>query len=178
MQVLVMAATEMEIQPFIESKPEVDILISGVGAPSTMYRLFKKITSQRYDLVIQAGIAGKFRQGAIGISECALINCDVFADLGVQENKQFYSLSDLNFTDANESPYSNGQLFNNNSFFMSSSLPQVGAITVNTVSDDIFQANLYAAKYNAHVESMEGAALHYVCLLESIPFLQLRGISN
>jgi futalosine hydrolase len=28
------------------------------------------------------------------------------------------------------------------------------------------------------VESMEGAAFHYVCLMEKIPFLQLRGISN
>jgi len=25
---------------------------------------------------------------------------------------------------------------------------------------------------------MEGAALHYVCLMEKIPFVQIRGISN
>ena len=25
---------------------------------------------------------------------------------------------------------------------------------------------------------MEGAALHYVCLMENIPFLQLRAVSN
>ena len=30
----------------------------------------------------------------------------------------------------------------------------------------------------ADIETMEGAALHYVALLESIPFLQLRCISN
>ena len=28
------------------------------------------------------------------------------------------------------------------------------------------------------VESMEGAALHYVCLMEKIPFLQIRSVSN
>ena len=28
------------------------------------------------------------------------------------------------------------------------------------------------------VESMEGAALHYVCLKEKIPFLQIRSVSN
>jgi futalosine hydrolase len=28
------------------------------------------------------------------------------------------------------------------------------------------------------IESMEGAAFHYVCLQEEIPFIQLRGISN
>jgi len=33
-------------------------------------------------------------------------------------------------------------------------------------------------KYNPAVESMEGAAFHYACLLEKIPFFQLRSISN
>jgi futalosine hydrolase len=28
------------------------------------------------------------------------------------------------------------------------------------------------------IESMEGAALHYVCLQEAIPFIQLRSVSN
>ena len=33
-------------------------------------------------------------------------------------------------------------------------------------------------KYNVMVESMEGAAFHYVCLQEYIPFVQLRAVSN
>ena len=32
--------------------------------------------------------------------------------------------------------------------------------------------------FAADIESMEGAALHYVCLLQKVPFLQLRSISN
>ncbi|HMR84510.1 MAG TPA: futalosine hydrolase, partial [Niabella sp.] len=28
------------------------------------------------------------------------------------------------------------------------------------------------------IESMEGAALHYVALMEKVPFLQIRGLSN
>jgi futalosine hydrolase len=35
-----------------------------------------------------------------------------------------------------------------------------------------------AEKFDADVESMEGAALHYVCLQQQQSFLQLRGISN
>jgi len=27
-------------------------------------------------------------------------------------------------------------------------------------------------------ESMEGAVLHYVCLMETVPFVQIRSISN
>jgi futalosine hydrolase len=33
-------------------------------------------------------------------------------------------------------------------------------------------------KLSPHVESMEGAAFHYVCLHQKINFLQLRSISN
>ena len=37
---------------------------------------------------------------------------------------------------------------------------------------------LLSGKYNPVTESMEGAAFHYVCLKQKIPFLQLRSISN
>ncbi|MEJ0080399.1 MAG: hypothetical protein WDM78_05465 [Puia sp.] len=49
-------------------------------------------------------------------------------------------------------------------------------VTVNgIISSDIagFQRNPSRV-----VESMEGAALHYVCLMEKVPFLQIRAISN
>ena len=36
----------------------------------------------------------------------------------------------------------------------------------------------YRDTFDPVTESMEGAALHYVCLMENIPFLQIRSISN
>ena len=33
-------------------------------------------------------------------------------------------------------------------------------------------------KFSADIETMEGAAFHYVCLHQQINFLQLRSISN
>jgi futalosine hydrolase len=35
-----------------------------------------------------------------------------------------------------------------------------------------------ADRYDCCVESMEGAAFHYVCLQEGMPFAQVRAISN
>ena len=32
--------------------------------------------------------------------------------------------------------------------------------------------------YKADIESMEGSAFHYVCMMRKIPFIQIRGISN
>lgn len=36
----------------------------------------------------------------------------------------------------------------------------------------------YKNTIGAVIESMEGAALHYVALMESVPFLQIRAVSN
>jgi len=58
------------------------------------------------------------------------------------------------------------------------SLKKVAAISVNQITSSPQTIRLYEAKYKPVVESMEGAALHYVCLMEKTPFLQLRGISN
>jgi len=33
-------------------------------------------------------------------------------------------------------------------------------------------------QFNPDIESMEGAAVFYVCLLEQVPFVEIRGISN
>ena len=58
MQILVIAATEQEIEPFTDANARVDVLITGVGVPSTIYHLQKRIHQMEYDLIIQAGIAG------------------------------------------------------------------------------------------------------------------------
>jgi futalosine hydrolase len=59
-----------------------------------------------------------------------------------------------------------------------SDLPKVKAITINKVSDSELQKQQFMQTFNANIEIMEGAALHYVCLQENIPFLQIRSISN
>jgi futalosine hydrolase len=49
---------------------------------------------------------------------------------------------------------------------------------VNQVSTNIDFIKGMKEKYMPVIESMEGAAFHYVCLKESIPFVQFRAISN
>ena len=38
--------------------------------------------------------------------------------------------------------------------------------------------DLYQDRYKAALESMEGAALHYICRDVNIPFIQIRSVSN
>jgi futalosine hydrolase len=175
MTILVVAATEMEIAPFIAQNNQVDILITGVGAPACMYALTKKLLQKKYDFVIQAGIAGTFKnQFALG--ETYMVKSDLFADLGIQEGNNFFTLFDGGFLQPDVLPYTKGQLLNPTRNY--TGLKQASGITINTVSDSLAQTELYKKKYDADIESMEGAAFHYVCIQENISFLQLRSISN
>ncbi len=74
-------------------------------------------------------------------------------------------------------PFREGKLMNPYLHLMEwTGLPLIDGVTVNEIksSDFVgFQRNSVPV-----VESMEGAALHYVCLMEKIPFLQIRSISN
>lgn len=177
MQILVLAATAMEIAPFLKSGETADHLITGVGVPASIYKLSKALHNKEYDFVIQAGIGGTF-DPLIPLGETVLIQKDCFADLGIFENGQLGSVFSHGFANPNEFPFQDGWLVNPSALLETISLPKRSAISVNMVTADAGMIGEYKRLYNAEVESMEGAALHYTCLMEEIPFLQLRSISN
>ena len=177
MKVLIVAATEFEIKPLIETQKKAEILITGIGSSATIYHLTKKLLTSHYDLVIQAGIAGmfacKFTLGAV-----VAVKEDAFADVGIEEKDELRTLFEYGFLDKNEFPFSDGKLVNSSVILEKIPLPAATAITVNTVSDNFVHNENFRQKYHADIESMEGAAFHYVCLQQKISFLQLRSISN
>lgn len=177
MQILIVAATAMEIAPFLARQMTVDHLVTGVGVPACMYRLQKKVQEKKYDCIIQAGIAGSFTRD-IALGETVLIKKDCFADLGIFENGRLVSLFDAGFASKNEAPYTNGWLVNERELLQRFSLAKHTGITVNMVTEQRILVDEYVKLYQPAVETMEGAALHYTCLSENIPFLQLRAVSN
>ncbi len=177
MQILLVAATELEIAPFLQKKPATDFLITGVGCPATMYHLTKRLHQIDYDLVIQAGIAGSFTT-SLNLGDVVLVGQDNFADIGISEAGKFYTIFEKDLGDQNAFPYNKGWLENNGESLDWFHLKKIKAVTVNTVTDDAAYIKQLVLKFDPQIESMEGAALHYTCLLENIPFIQLRSISN
>ena len=177
MRVLIVSATELEIAPFLKKYPSADCLITGVGAAVSIYHLTKKIHQVEYDWVIQAGVAGAMAS-QISLGEVAVVSKDRFADIGAMEQHKWIDVFAQGLSNPNEYPFEEGWLHQKNipSFF--SHLPVVTAQTVNLLSDEIAHTQIITERYPAHIESMEGAALHYVCLQEKIPFVQVRAISN
>jgi futalosine hydrolase len=186
MKVLLVAATEMEIASTIESLTksdfvqggnEVAILLTGVGQVATTWMLTNALHSQQLDWVVQAGIAGAFStQMALG--SVVTVQKDCFGDLGMEESGQFSTIFDNGFADADDSPFTGGWLVNSSSTVNGMSMEGVSAVTINKVTDNIVQRQQLIHKFNPDIETMEGAAFHYVCLKAGVPFMQVRAISN
>jgi futalosine hydrolase len=183
--ILVVAATAIEIKPFLQQlKKEgaagknTDILISGVGLTASTWHLAKQLQVKKYNLVIQAGVAGCF-DTSIPLGTVMAIKKETIADQSVIELNKLKTLFDLKLVPQDQPPYKKGWLINPwNDVLKKTNLKTVSSISVNQISVSKSIIRLYREMFNPVTESMEGAALHYVCLSENIPFVQLRSISN
>jgi futalosine hydrolase len=54
----------------------------------------------------------------------------------------------------------------------------VSGITVNTVHGDEESIARVRERFDPDVETMEGAAFMYACLIHGVPFAQVRAVSN
>jgi futalosine hydrolase len=168
-RILLIAATQQEILPYLQTSHHHDVLITGVGIPSTIFRLTRQLAHHHYDMVIQAGIAGAFEASFAKPGHVVQVTKEAFGDLGAFENGQFIDLQqmELNFD----------PIWLNDSR-IKTELPEVKGITVQTVTNDRIIISALVSKWQPDVETMEGAAASFVCQQKQIPFVQIRAISN
>lgn len=183
--ILVAAATAKEINTFIQSirkgqlsKNNIDVLVSGIGLTASTFHFTKQLRLKKYDLVIQAGVAGSFDL-KIPLGAVVAVKQDAIADQSVIELEKLKTLFDLKLVPQDQHPYKNGWLMNpNNGILKKTKLKTVKGISVNQISTSKQMIRFYRDVFDPVTESMEGAALHYVCLMEKVPFAQIRAISN
>jgi futalosine hydrolase len=193
MRILITAAEEEELITFRQaynslSKSEqygLDItwMITGIGTTSTSYRLTKIINTspQRFDLAINAGIAGSFSED-FPIGSVARIDREYFGDLGFETFSGFQTLFDYKILDADTHPFKGGALLapmlDTQIEESLKELPRATAVTVQTVSGLPGKRDQLRRDFLPAIESMEGAAFFYVCILEKLPFIEIRSVSN
>ncbi|MDB5007848.1 MAG: futalosine hydrolase [Mucilaginibacter sp.] len=201
MRILVVAATEEEIKPLISelrithydlenedgSKiinrksdsinfgPNTSILLSGVGMVATAFALGRHLTANKYDLVVNLGIAGSFTRD-IAIGDVLEVSSDALAELGAEDGDGFLSIEQLGFGEGTYYPTIKlADLYN---LFNTFNLKTAGAITVNTVHGDENSIKKVTERLKPQLESMEGAAFFYACKEMNVPCLQIRAVSN
>ena len=201
MNFLLVAATLFEIRPFLDKLPllekqseklsryhfknsAIDVLITGVGMIPTAYLLGKQLAMQRYDLVINAGIAGTFNK-LLSLGSVVNVVEDCVPELGAEDGERFLSVFELGLTDPDALPYTAGKLVNDIlehesviNLDLIRKLPRVTGITSNTIRGNAASIARIRQMALADLESMEGASFFYACLSENVPCLQIRAISN
>jgi len=183
MKIILAAATEMEMVHFRAAGKDSNIIdlaycVTGVGIIATTFQLYKTILAVKPDLVIQIGLAGSFSP-LYSIGKAVAVKNEIVAEMGVFEKEGYKDIFDLGLENRDDFPYKNAQLINEDEYMLNSTgLDYVSAITVNEISTSKEKVDLYSNHYHASIETMEGAALHYVCLQNDTRFIQIRGISN
>lgn len=177
MRILIIAATENEIRPFLDSNIHksypIDILITGVGMVSTTYFLTKKLKERAYNLLLNIGIAGSFHKN-LPLGTIVRVKKDCFCELGAQNHDEFLTLKDLNLGEIHFQE--NSDTLNNLPSIKN--LQAVNGITVNRVHGKESSIKKVIKQFSPDVESMEGASIFYVAQQEGILSLQIRAISN
>ncbi len=196
MNVLVCIATKLESKKILAGKEVetlsdnlskcslgkviTDILVTGPGGYFTMYHLLNTLKEKKYDLAINAGIAGSYNK-EIAVGEVVQVVSDEFADLGIEDKDHFITIFEAGFENANKTPFRDGKLYGNTGNFKYKILDQltrVSAITSATAHGGDNSIEKCRKKFAADIETMEGAAFFYTCLLQNVPCMQLRSISN
>lgn len=193
MKILIVAATSMEVKmlvdelELVEEKSHIlkvyklgavsiDILIAGIGTTFTTFHLTHTLQNNTYDLVINTGIAGSLTS-ELAIGDVVNVVSEEFADLGTEHRKKFLTLFEAGFMDHNEFPFEKGAL---KCTYPASwdELKNVRGITTNKSHGRVESIDELKEKFSAHVESMEGAAVLYVCNWMGIDCMQIRSVSN
>ena len=153
-------------------------LVTGVGPTFTAFALSRFTDIKNIDYAINIGIAGAFNRD-VNIGDTFQIDRDCFGDLGVEENDgQMTDVFDLELMKANDFPFSQKWMINDTKKKMESSLPSASCLTVNCVSGVESTILKRKEKYDADLESMEGAAFAYACKMMQMDYLQIRSVSN
>jgi len=193
MKTLVVSATYQELKPLLEKaekinqiddklntyrvgSKEFDLLYTGVGMVATSFYLGRVLASNKYDRVINAGIAGSFDKD-IPLGTIVEVIEDQFSEMGAEDGANFLSMLELELIEVDEFPYKSGVLSNEQEVW-NLTYPKVKSITVNKVHGSEERIEKTLNRLNPQVESMEGAAFFYACKIARIPCLQIRAISN
>ena len=162
MKILLVSATDLEIEK--ERFSDFEILITGIGMLNTSISLTQRLSSGKYDLLINIGVAGSFNP-ELNIGDVVEVVEEKISELGFEDGESFSEFNEFNLKN----------VFENKS---KTDLLRVRSITVNRVHGNKRSITEIINRLNPDIENMEGAAFFQVCNTFNVPCIQIRAISN
>jgi|SRR5215831_9173781 len=196
MRILIVAATDSEIAPlaaqlrersritpkvkqYEHKHHEIAILTTGVGMVATAAWCSRILGADGYELALNLGVCGSF-ESAIELGQVVHVTSERIAELGAENDENFLTAQELKLLPNDEFPFTNGRLVNSSSPKSATlaALLTVDGITVNTANGNDRSIAAVMKRFHPQVESMEGAAFMYSCMIHRVPFAQVRAVSN
>jgi futalosine hydrolase len=196
LRILIVTATDLEIAALLERLPstsslaprtttcryrghDVDFLTTGVGMVATAAWCARALAERPYDVAFNFGVCGSFDPQLPPPAVVHVVS-DRLAELGAEDGDELLTIHDLQLLDENEFPFERGMLINRQppDNVVLRELPEARGITVNTVHGQEASILAVARRFGPQVESMEGAAFMYACLVQGVRFAQVRAVSN
>jgi futalosine hydrolase len=196
MRILVVAATVGEVAPLAaalglarpasgrltsgaDGERLVDLLVTGVGMVATAAHCSMALAHRQYDLALNVGVCGSFNP-AFPPGTVVHVVSDCMPDFGAEDGDAFLTIQQLGLLADDQFPFAGGRLVNQEppSIPALATLPAVHGVSVNSVHGRDASIADVVARFQPDVESMEGAAFMYSCLLAATRFAQVRAVSN
>lgn len=196
MRILVVAATLLEIAPMVRRRtpdgqstdsvapgtmfklPDADVLITGVGGIQCAAHVARILAVERYDLIVQAGIAGSFSAELPKLSLVKVVS-EECADLGAEDKGGFLHLSEMGLLDPEQFPLRSGRLYAPDLKIEAlARVTPARSVTVNRALSEERSINWIRQRFNPDVVNMEGAGFFYAALFAGVEFVSLRTISD
>lgn len=166
--ILIVCAVGRELD-WLNARAGVELLTTGVGPVDAAIRVAQKLASKKYDVVINAGIAGAM-PGVAKVGDAVVVGEEILpleletgGPISLPPGSVLFNRvsADATLSEA----------------ITSLGFPLVRGITVTHVTaTDTTAVNLQAR--GAEVESMEGFAVLRAAQIAGVPVIELRGISN
>jgi futalosine hydrolase len=196
MRILIVAATDAEVGVLVRKlgpgRPQqprlveyacgghdVQVLVTGVGMAAAAAWCSRTLAEHGCDLAFNVGLCGSFDR-SLAPGRVVHVVSDCFAELGAEDGDRFLTLHDLGLEDRTDARLGGSELQNASPPAIAplDLLPKVRGITVSTAHGHEASIAAVVARLQPQVESMEGAAFMYACLMHGVPFAQIRAVSN
>jgi futalosine hydrolase len=193
---LIVAATAAEVDPLLAAlnhrsnsdgrlrsctrgSHEIDVLTTGVGMVATAAWSSRVLAMSEYDVALNLGVCGSF-DPEIPAGDVVHVISEELPEMGAEADDAFLTLYDLKLLARDDFPFRDGRLMNAEPPTTGAlqQLPRVHGITVNTVHGRDSSIAAVRQRCEPQVETMEGAAFMYSCLIRGTPFAEIRAVSN
>ncbi len=170
--ILVVCAVAAELRGF--ARAGVEVVAVGVGPVEAALGTMRALCARRYELVVNAGIAGGF-EGRADVGDALAVTSERYVELGREDGAALALPGGLQLAVACDADAATVARFRSADRATVAFGP---AITSATVTTSAARATSLAAAFDAVAESMEGFAVLRAAAAAGVPGMELRGISN